>query len=84
MIKALRSHAAKKTFLSVFRHDDVVWRMDLAENEYHLLKKIFSPMPIGNALEKLQQELDLPEDELASNLSNWFARWMRNGLLAVG
>ena len=70
------------SFIAVFRHDDVVWRMPLAENEYRLLLKLFGGMPIGEALDTLQTELGLPEDELAGHLSDWFARWMRNGLLA--
>lgn len=69
-------------YLAVFRHEDVVWRMELAENEYQLLQKIFAGQPIGAALEALQAELSLSEDELIANLSEWFGRWMRNGLLA--
>jgi len=74
--------AKEKNFVAVFRHEDMVWRMDLGENEYHLLTKLFSGVPIGEALEAIQTELSLPEDELVTNLSEWFARWMRNGLLA--
>jgi len=66
------------SFTAVFRHEDVVWRMDLEKQEYLLLQKLFTGMPIGLALEALQGA----EDELASQLSNWFSRWMRNGLLS--
>ncbi len=72
----------KKSFLAVFRHEDIVWRMDLAENEYLLLNKLFSGVAIGKALEELQKEFNIEEDSLSANLSEWFARWMRNGLLA--
>jgi hypothetical protein len=74
--------APEKSFLAVFRHEDTVWRMDLDANEYHLLAKLFTGMPIGQALETLHAELALPEDTLAAHLSEWFSRWMRNGLLA--
>ena len=74
--------AAEKNFIAVFRHEDIVWRMPLAENEYRLLQKLFNGMPIGEALGSLQNELGLPEDELGANLSEWFSRWIRNGLLA--
>lgn len=74
--------APEKTFLAVFRHEDVVWRMALSANEYYLLQKLFAGTPIGKALDALQAELSLPEDELSTQLSQWFARWMRNGLLA--
>lgn len=73
--------APEKTFLAIFRHEDVVWRIELGGNEYHLLQKLFGGMPIGEALASLQTELDLPEDELSAHLSEWFSRWMRNGLL---
>ena len=74
--------ALKKSFTAVFRHEDIVWRMNLAEDEYQLLEKLFSGMPIGEALEAAQNELGLSEDVLSANLSEWFSRWMRNGLLA--
>lgn len=71
-----------KSFVAVFRHEDIVWRMELGNHEYQLLHKLFSGIPIGKALELLQSEYDLPEDELSTHLSEWFSRWMRNGLLA--
>lgn len=73
--------AKEKTFLAVFRHEDIVWRMPLAENEYALLQTLFSGIPIGRALEITQQKLGLAEDECAPQLSEWFSRWIRNGLL---
>ena len=72
----------EKTFLAVFRHEDVMWRMDLGEHEYRLLQKLFAGMTIGEALDTLQHKLALPDDTLSSSLSEWFSRWMRNGLLA--
>jgi uncharacterized protein (UPF0276 family) len=80
--KLLHKIKPKKTFIAVFRHDDVIWRMPLARDEYHLLLKLFSGLQIGIALENLQAEIDVPEEELMPKLSNWFSRWMRNGLLA--
>ncbi|OYW14219.1 MAG: DUF2063 domain-containing protein [Rhodospirillales bacterium 12-54-5] len=74
--------APQKSYLVVFRHDDVVWRMDVEENEYRLLEKLFAGQPIGIALEALQSELDASDDQLVGELSHWFSRWMRNGLLA--
>lgn len=71
------------SFLAVYRHDDIVWRMDLEENEYHLLRNIFSGLSIGAALEKTQNDRGLSDEALPSQLSAWFSRWMRNALLAV-
>lgn len=73
---------SKKNCLVVFRHDDVVWRMPLDMNEYYLLCKLFDGMPIGAGLEALQAEVGLVESELSEQISVWFSRWMRNGLLA--
>jgi uncharacterized protein (UPF0276 family) len=72
----------QKIYLAVFRHDDVMWRMELDKNEYQLLQKLFAGEPIGTALEALHNEQNLSEEELMANLSEWFGRWMRNGLLA--
>lgn len=80
--KAPASPSPQTIFLAVFRHEDVVWRMELAANEYHLLHKLFAGTPIGEALNTLQVELTLLEEELSAQLSAWFSRWMRNGLLA--
>ena len=75
--------APQKSYVAVFRHDDVVWRMDLQEHEYHLLLHLFSGLTIGAALEKAQQELALNDEELPNQLFSWFSRWIRNGLLAA-
>ena len=66
----------EKSWLAVFRHEDRVWRMDLAEAEYGLLHQLFGGATVGHALE------GMPESE-AANISQWFSRWMRNGLLAA-
>jgi len=67
------------SYLAVFRHEDTVWRMDLAAQEYHLLQKLFSGLNVGDALAAVEGENKIVQPE---QLSFWFARWMRNGLLA--
>ena len=76
--------AAYPSFVAVFRHEDVVWRMDLEAQEYALLNQLFNGIPIDRALTDVQHAQSLPEDALAADLSRWFGRWMRNGLLAAG
>ena len=49
--------------------------MDLGEDEYHLLNSLFKGTKIGDALAGL-------DESAAANLSEYFSRWMRNGLLA--
>jgi uncharacterized protein (UPF0276 family) len=64
------------SFLAVFRHEDVVWRMDLEEQEYQLLSALFAGEMVGVALSTL-------DESAATNISEYFSRWMRNGLLAA-
>lgn len=64
------------SFLVVFRHEDVVWRMDLEEQEYRLLSALFAGETVGDALRVFGESP-------AANISEYFSRWMRNGLLAT-
>jgi uncharacterized protein (UPF0276 family) len=80
--ESVSAPAPEKSFVAVFRHEDTVWRMPLGASEYHLLQKLFSGVPIGQALETVQAELGVKEEELSPQLSEWFSRWMRNGLLS--
>jgi len=64
------------SFLAVFRHEDVIWRMDIEEPEYRLLSSLFAGNTIGEALSHL-------DESTAENISEYFSRWMRNGLLAA-
>ena len=64
------------SFLAVFRHDDVVWRMNLEETEYHLLSKLVAGATVGEALSAL-------DETAAASVSEYFSRWMRNGLLTT-
>lgn len=67
--------AAQKSYIAVFRHEDVVWRMDLEAMEYELLSTLFSGKTIGEALAGI-------DESAAGKLSEYFSRWMRNGMLA--
>jgi len=64
-----------KTFLAIFRHDDVVWRMDLEKEEHYLLKLLFEGATISFALSECTENM-------SEKISEYFSRWMRNGLLA--
>lgn len=70
------------SYLAVFRHEDRVWRMDLEAEEFVMLQMLFQGMTVGTALEQWQSQSALTEAEAMTALSGWFARWMRNGLLA--
>lgn len=66
----------KASHLAIFRHDETVWRMDLNENEYALLTKLFMGETVGDALEEI-------DESAAEKLTAWFSRWISNGLLAA-
>lgn len=66
----------EQSFVAVFRHEDTVWRMDLEALEYDLLSKLFAGAAIGVALADV-------DESAAVKLSEYFSRWMRNGLLRV-
>jgi hypothetical protein len=50
--------------------------MELEEEEYKLLSKIFSGVNIGDALQDFNENI-------TEKISFWFSRWIRNGLLAA-
>lgn len=62
-------------YLAVFRHEDVVWRMELEAQEFALLSRLFGGATIGETL------TDVQESE-QHNITAYFSKWMRNGLLA--
>jgi hypothetical protein len=66
--------APEKTFVAVFRHEDVVWRMDLEAAEYQILSALFAGKTVGEALKNV-------DESAAAKLSEYFSRWIRNGLL---
>jgi len=64
------------TYLAVFRHEDVMWRMDLDAAEYALLTRLWAGQTVAEALDGMDASAE-------ASLAEWFARWMRNGLLAA-
>jgi uncharacterized protein (UPF0276 family) len=66
----------KTSYLALFRHEDVVWRLELHAKEYALLRALFAGKTIGAVLESI-------EPSATCDISQYFARWMRNGLLAA-
>lgn len=62
-------------YLAVFRHEDVVWRMELEAQEFGLLSKLFSGASIGETLADVQEDAQY-------KITAYFSKWMRNGLLA--
>jgi len=65
------------SFLAVFRHEDVVWRMDLEAEEYQLFSALCAGSTVGQALSTVGEST-------TERITTYFSRWMRNGLLAKG
>lgn len=74
--KALPVIAPKPSFLVAFRHEDVVWRMALDEEEYHILSDLQEGRTVSEALSS-------QDATAASQITEYFSRWMRNGLFAA-
>lgn len=81
--ESLPTIEAQKIFLSVFRHEDAVWRMELDAEEYQLLQYLSTGLSVGDALGNLLERdfVENPE-AIIGNLQQWFAKWVHNGLLA--
>jgi len=62
-------------YLAVFRHEDVVWRMELESQEFALLSELFGGATIGEALTDV-------DESAGQQITSYFSKWMRNGLLA--
>ncbi len=63
------------SYVTVYRHNDEMWRLDLEEGEYMVLSSLFAGLSVGEAL-------SAAGDEIVNNIGNWFSRWISNGLLA--
>lgn len=73
--------APESCHMALFRHEGIVWHMDIEHGEYQLLQALFSGLPIGKALEKMQ----IADDSLVveAQLSRWFSRWISHGILTT-
>lgn len=65
----------KASYLAVFRHENLVWRLDLEKEEFKLLQKLFSKVTVGEALINSKKSS-------SAMISKWFNSWINNGLLA--
>jgi uncharacterized protein (UPF0276 family) len=65
-------------YLAVFRHEGTVWRLPLEGAEHALLSALAAGAVVGDAIDML----DIPEEAIMEILPAWFAKWMRNGVLA--
>lgn len=67
--------------LLVYRHEDIVWRMNLEATEFHLLESLSEGVPVEVACAALEGQAEGADDAMASSVSRWFSRWIRNGVI---
>ena len=70
----------KETYAAIYRHDNEMWRLDLEKEEYDILLELQKGRSVNDALQTVLKDKD--DQEVAENISKWFARWMNNYLLA--
>ncbi len=70
----------KESYAAIYRHDNDMWRLDLEKEEYDILLELQKGHSVNDALQTVLKEKD--DNEVAENISRWFARWMNNYLLA--
>jgi uncharacterized protein (UPF0276 family) len=66
--------ARKKSFLVIFRDNDVMWRMGVGKQEFMLMKNLFSGLRLGKALSTTSAS--------QKNIKTWFFSWIRHRLIA--
>ncbi len=68
------------SYLVVFKDHDTVWRLEMEGLEFALFEKLLAGQVLTTALaDVLSDQLD---EDLASCVSLWFARWMKHRLLS--
>ena len=78
---AVRRHSLKPepVYLAVHRHEDSVYYRRLEAPEFRVLQALGNGQPIGEALELLFADGDVPVEELRGRLEEWFSSWSRMG-----
>jgi len=66
-------------FLAVHRYEDAVYYRRLDAGEFHLLKALAAGRPVGEAIDAVLGDADLPVEELRARIEEWFASWARIG-----
>lgn len=64
------------SYLVVYQDDGKVWRLEIDQQEYALLKEIFSGKTVAQALEPWLENVP-------SDLQGYFARWMQHQLFVA-
>ena len=69
----------KRTWLAVYRKEHVVWRMDLEEAAFHVLKALQSKRTLPRAIAAGAGRFRGTPEEFQARLQSWFAEWASEG-----
>jgi hypothetical protein len=72
-----------KTWVAVYRKDYVVWRMDLSEPMYAVLRALEARATLREALEAGAKLFTGTADELQKNVFSWFSEWVGEGFFSA-
>ena len=72
---------AQKTWLLVLRHKNQVQRLPLEHGEYALLALLAEGLTLAEAFEDPRLAPALEDENFATSLQGWLARWMAQGVL---
>lgn len=77
-----RTPAKNPCFLAIYRHEDMMWRLEMDKDEYLVMKKFMEGKTVGKAIESMLSSKNVDAEKLIGNFNKWFGRWSSNGLLA--
>lgn len=77
--KRLPKLARKRSFVAVYRKDDVVWRMNLDAPRHACLEALANGKPVGAAIRAAAALHRGPESELEGAVFAWFREWVAEG-----
>ena len=70
------------TWLQVYRKDYRVWRLSLTQPRYELMREIVSGAALGDSVQSVSEHSEIPDEDFAADVQNWFADWMSDGIFS--
>ena len=68
-------------YAAVYRKDDSVYFRRMNADEFRLLDALRSGRPVGEAIDSVFGESELPVEELRAKIEEWFRSWSEAGWL---
>ena len=68
-------------YVAVYRKDDSVYFRRMNADEFRLLDALRSGRPVGEAIDSVFGESELPVEELRAKIEEWFRSWSEAGWL---